>query len=163
MLVCVYYCAFGTRDRGCSRHPAFPAPSGLRVRTRNWQNLGQIVRRERERMQRIRRVGKGALATCPPSLWRWARFALPTLRNQHRACRTHAFTNKIGAPMDAIGTIDIGKTRRAEHHAVAWRRSAKGMRGGIGVMIGLDLDDDAADAVDQKRRADQIGRDLMHA
>ena len=30
-------------------------------------------------------------------------------------------------------------------------------------MIGLDLDDDAADAVDQERRADQIGRDLMHA
>src|SRR5438046_539132 len=30
MLVCVYYCAFGTRDRGCSRHPAFPAPSVLK-------------------------------------------------------------------------------------------------------------------------------------
>ena len=30
-------------------------------------------------------------------------------------------------------------------------------------MIGLDLDDDAADAVDQQRRADQVGRDLMHA
>ena len=37
------------------------------------------------------------------------------------------------------------------------------MRGRIGVMIGLDLDDDAADAVHQQRRADQVGRDLMHA
>ena len=37
------------------------------------------------------------------------------------------------------------------------------MRGRLGVMIGLDLDDDAADAVDQQRRADQVGRDLMHA
>ena len=30
-------------------------------------------------------------------------------------------------------------------------------------MIGLELDDDAADAVDQERGANQIGRDLMHA
>ena len=30
-------------------------------------------------------------------------------------------------------------------------------------MIGLDLDDDAADPIDQKRRADQVGGDLMHA
>jgi len=27
MLVCVFVCAFGTRDRGCSEHPVFPAPS----------------------------------------------------------------------------------------------------------------------------------------
>src|ERR1700712_5803727 len=27
MLVCVFVCAFCTRDRGCSAHPAFPAPS----------------------------------------------------------------------------------------------------------------------------------------
>ena len=37
------------------------------------------------------------------------------------------------------------------------------MRRRIGVMIGLDLDDDAADAVDQQRRADQVGRHLVHA
>src|SRR5260370_7522769 len=27
MLVCVFLCASCTRDRGCSAHPAFPAPS----------------------------------------------------------------------------------------------------------------------------------------
>src|ERR1022692_170235 len=27
MLVCVFFCPFCTRDRGCSAHPAFPAPS----------------------------------------------------------------------------------------------------------------------------------------
>ena len=37
------------------------------------------------------------------------------------------------------------------------------MRGRIGVVIGLDLDNDAADAIDQQRRPDQVGRDLMHA
>jgi hypothetical protein len=27
MLVCTLFCALRTRDRGCSAHPAFPAPS----------------------------------------------------------------------------------------------------------------------------------------
>ena len=30
MLVCAFVCATGTRDRGCSAHPAFPAPSVLK-------------------------------------------------------------------------------------------------------------------------------------
>ena len=30
-------------------------------------------------------------------------------------------------------------------------------------MIGLDLDDDAADPAKQERRADQVGRDLVDA
>src|SRR6267154_2047268 len=30
MLVCDFRSAFCTRDRGCSAHPAFPAPSSLR-------------------------------------------------------------------------------------------------------------------------------------
>src|SRR2546423_13935542 len=34
MLVCAYNAQFGTRDRGCSAHPAFPAPSLLRGRQR---------------------------------------------------------------------------------------------------------------------------------
>src|SRR5438128_3526755 len=50
MLVCAYYCAFGTRDRGCSRHPAFPAPSTSRVRTRNLQSSGEITPRDRGRI-----------------------------------------------------------------------------------------------------------------
>src|ERR1700685_4134333 len=52
MLVCIFFCTFRTRDRGCSAHPAFPAPywggtapffmgEGFR------QQLGRIARRER--------------------------------------------------------------------------------------------------------------------
>src|SRR5262245_59526007 len=37
------------------------------------------------------------------------------------------------------------------------------MRGRIGVVIGLDLDDDAADAFEQERRTDEIGGDRVHA
>ena len=29
MLVCPFVCANRTRDRGCSKHPVFPAPSNL--------------------------------------------------------------------------------------------------------------------------------------
>src|SRR3984893_5180579 len=32
MLVCVFLCTFCTRDRGCSVHPVFPAPSFLEGR-----------------------------------------------------------------------------------------------------------------------------------
>jgi hypothetical protein len=37
------------------------------------------------------------------------------------------------------------------------------MRGRVQMVISLDLDDDAADAIDQQSRPDQVGRDLMHA
>ena len=48
MLVCALLCIHCTRDRGCSKHPAFPAPSVLRDKVH--ANLGQIVPREREVM-----------------------------------------------------------------------------------------------------------------
>jgi hypothetical protein len=44
MLVCIFLCASGTRDRGCSEHPAFPAPSLLRER--NFQQASGARRRE---------------------------------------------------------------------------------------------------------------------
>src|SRR5437588_11360935 len=39
------------RDRGCSAHPAFPAPSSLEEGQRN-ANLGRIARRDREVVSR---------------------------------------------------------------------------------------------------------------
>src|SRR3954463_2061352 len=47
MLVCVFFCARCTRDRGCSAHPVFPAPSEWRGRERI-AKLGQLEPRERE-------------------------------------------------------------------------------------------------------------------
>jgi hypothetical protein len=43
---------------------------------------------------------------------------------------------------------------RAKHHGIALGRPAVTVRCGIGVVIGLDLDDPAADAVDQQDRPD---------
>src|ERR1700754_2437981 len=45
MLVCAKCAAFGTRDRGCSAHPAFPAPS-VQERDNEFGKLGQTMSRE---------------------------------------------------------------------------------------------------------------------
>jgi hypothetical protein len=37
------------------------------------------------------------------------------------------------------------------------------VRGGVLVVVGLDLDDLAADSVDEQRRADDLGSDVVHA
>ena len=65
--------------------------------------------------------------------------------------------------MDAVGAVDIGVSGRPEHHRIALGRPAKAVRRRIGVVIGLDLDDHAADALEQERRAHELGRDLVHA
>jgi hypothetical protein len=49
--------------------------------------------------------------------------------------------------------------RPAEHHGVARGLATKGVRGGIIAIIGFGLDDHAADAVEQKRYANEIARD----
>ena len=47
-----YLFATRLRDRGCSAHPVFPAPSSI-PRANDMQNLGQNVPREREVMVRF--------------------------------------------------------------------------------------------------------------
>ena len=42
MLVCSFVCANRTRDRGCSKHPVFPAPSDVQRGGRIDANLGRI-------------------------------------------------------------------------------------------------------------------------
>ena len=47
MLVCAFFCATCTRDRGCSVHPAFPAPSVWRVRKFDSKPRAQCAARMR--------------------------------------------------------------------------------------------------------------------
>jgi len=65
--------------------------------------------------------------------------------------------------VNAVGAVDIGIAGRAEHHRIALGAAAIGVRGWIGVVIGLHLDDGTSDAIDQKGRANELGRDHMHA
>ena len=83
--------------------------------------------------------------------------------DQHRAGLALRLAYEVEAPVNTVGAVDIGITRRAEHDGIALGAAAEGMRRGIGVVIGLDLDDDAAHPLEQKRRADEIGGDGVHA
>src|SRR5215217_2669013 len=57
--------------------------------------------------------------------------------------------HEVEAPVDAVGAVHVRKTRGTEHDGIALRRAPIGMRGRVGMMIRLELDDFAADAVEQ--------------
>ncbi len=65
--------------------------------------------------------------------------------------------------MDAVGAVDVGVPWRPEHHRVALGAPAVGVRRRVGVVVGFDLDDHAADSVDGERCADQVGRHRVDA
>src|SRR5258705_13824448 len=60
MLVCVFVCANCTRDRGCSKHPVFPAPSdkeggkfSSKTRARRAARMRNYIHRHCERSEAI--------------------------------------------------------------------------------------------------------------
>lgn len=75
--------------------------------------------------------------------------------DQHRTAR---FADRVQAPVNPVGPIDIGASGRPEHRGVALGRSAKGVRGRVVGAIGFGLHDDAADAIGVHAGADQIAR-----
>src|SRR6516225_8027336 len=83
--------------------------------------------------------------------------------DQHRAGAALRLAYEVEAPVHAVRAVDVGVAGRTEHHTVPLGAAAERMRGRIGVVVGLDLDDDAADALEQERRADEIGGDRVHA
>ena len=50
----------------------------------------------------------------------------------------------------------------AEHRRVPGGLAAERVRGGLVRVVGLDLDDPAADAADEQGHADELGGDLEH-
>ena len=63
--------------------------------------------------------------------------------------------------MDAVGAVDVGMSRRAEHRRVAQRAAAVGMARRIVGRVCLHLDEDASDTVYQQRCPDELARDLV--
>ncbi len=84
------------------------------------------------------------------------------LERAHERGRRGA-AHQVQAPVDAVGAIDVGVARRAEHGGVAGGRAAERVRGGVLPVVGLDLDDPPAHSVHEQRHADQLGRDVVHA
>src|SRR5215207_7746566 len=64
MLVCSFVCANRTRDRGCSKHPVFPAPSTLFGRAKDDANLGRL-RRENANSHSVVIVRGGGRSSIP--------------------------------------------------------------------------------------------------
>jgi hypothetical protein len=62
MLVCVFLCTYCTRDRGCSKHPAFPAPS---LEEEPSQNSGA----SRPRGENAYEIGSAIPGTWGPGLY----------------------------------------------------------------------------------------------
>ena len=58
MLVCVFYVHLCTRDRGCSVHPVFPAPSIPWEGQRTMQNSGERCREKERPYQFVIAIGR---------------------------------------------------------------------------------------------------------
>ena len=82
--------------------------------------------------------------------------------DQDRAGTAFMFANKVQAPVDAVGSVDVGVARRAEHHRIAFGTSDVRVRCRLGVVVGFDFDDRAANTVDEQSCADEFGRNLVH-
>jgi hypothetical protein len=83
--------------------------------------------------------------------------------DQHGRRASLLLADEIETPMDPIGAIHVCVSRRPEHGRVPSRAAAEAVRGRVVGVVGLHLDDPAADAVDEERDADQVGRDLVDA
>src|SRR5438876_6139495 len=96
MLVCAYNVHSCTRDRGCSAHPAFPAPSIFEGEAKNFASLGRN-RAARSRMHTLspRRPGERPTACThllcrPPAIERDRKIA--SLFNARRTMGTEVAT-----------------------------------------------------------------------
>jgi hypothetical protein len=83
--------------------------------------------------------------------------------DQHGTRAPFGLAYEIYAPVNAVGPVDVGVTRRPKHDGVALGLAVVGVRRRVGVMVRLDLNYWAADSSEQKRGADQVGSDFVHA
>ena len=65
-------------------------------------------------------------------------------------------TDKIDAPVNAVGTIDIHAAGRTKHGGIADAGAAKTVRCRVFPVVGLRLDNQAADTMDQQANAYQL-------
>jgi len=97
MLVCVSTRAICTRDRGCSAHPVFPAPSDF-LGPSDWQSPGRLARRAAKSCGVGRHCADGARTRSypPPSGEGKGRTRSPMLTNFWH-CGGPSFSFRTGA------------------------------------------------------------------
>ena len=87
---------------------------------------------------------------------------LERAHEHRRADALFSAADEVEHPVDPVAAVDVRAPCRPEHRRVASRRAGKAVRGGIVALVGLALDDDAADAVDGQERAEQLARHDVH-
>ena len=70
--------------------------------------------------------------------------------------------DEVDAPVDPVRAVDVRVAGRAEHRGVTLGQAAVAVCGRVLVLVGLELDDLPADAVDEQGRADQLFCDFVH-
>ncbi len=121
MLVCTFVCANRTRDRGCSKHPVFPAPSDFEgkvnskpraqcaARSRSHICVGWVERSETHHHAHRRRwvslsLSSGRPKAGPVGSTHPAGYDLKD--SSRRGCRSAAQTTR---PAKALGEKDLGE------------------------------------------------------
>ena len=82
--------------------------------------------------------------------------------DQHRRPDPVLLAHGVQERVDAVGEVDVGPARRAVEHLCARRHAGVGMAGRLGEVVGLGLDDAAADALVTQVAADHLAGDLHH-
>src|SRR5260370_18498233 len=68
MLVCVFLCTYCTRDRGCSAHPVFPAPSVFQEGAKLMKTSGESRRENASACRRGSLTIESEIAALPSPL-----------------------------------------------------------------------------------------------
>jgi hypothetical protein len=121
MLVCRFVCANRTRDRGCSKHPVFPAPSISKRAKRRCKPRAMKAARSRNcihpsllRAQRLvrRSLGEGGSNPLSPHARKdgLLRFARNDVTRPQRASSTRRRVS-TGCTFGGIKSIDLYKPR----------------------------------------------------
>ena len=82
--------------------------------------------------------------------------------DQHRRADALVLADRVEERVDAVGAVDVGARRRAEEDVRARGQADVGVAGGLGLVVGLGLDDRAGAAVMAHDAADEVARDLDH-
>jgi hypothetical protein len=70
--------------------------------------------------------------------------------------------DRVEQAVDSVGEVDVGVAGRAEEDPGALGEADVGVAGGVVCLVALGLDDDAADAFEEQRAADQVPGDLVN-
>ena len=82
--------------------------------------------------------------------------------DEDRRAHTLGLADRVEQGVDAVGPIHVGAPRWPEQRVGAGREADMGMAGGLGVVVGLGLDDHARALAVADHAADQVSSDLEH-